>query len=141
LNQRLACIERLIPRQRGTVSKGDGLHRDIDQFADDHGDHQQPRCLWVQMQFAEARRQELAERIGSNTSITMNAKSENKGNVVMPDRSVAPAAAISMYLLADGLGAASVAKPPAVGNGHHNEDFVRAGCVGDRHRYRVEMRE
>ena len=129
------------PRQRGTVSKGDGLHRDIDQFADDHGDHQQPRCLWVQMQFAEARRQELAERIGSNTSITMNAKSENKGNVVMPDRSVAPEAAISMYLLADGLGAASVAKPPAIGNGHHHKDLVWAGCVGDRHRYRVEMWE
>jgi hypothetical protein len=31
----------------------------------------------------------------------------------------------------DRLGATSVAKPPAVGNGRHNEDFVRAGCVGD----------
>src|ERR1700730_1057716 len=39
------------------------------------------------------------------------------------------------------LKAASVAKPPAVGNGHHDEDFVRAWCIGDRHRYRVEMRE
>jgi hypothetical protein len=61
LNECLACIERLIPRQGGAVSEGDALHRDIDQFADDHGDHQQPRCLGVQMQFAEARRQELAE--------------------------------------------------------------------------------
>jgi hypothetical protein len=41
----------------------------------------------------------------------------------------------------DRLGATSVANPPAVGNGYHDEDFVRARCVGDRHRYRVEMRE
>jgi hypothetical protein len=61
LNQRLACIERLIPRQCGTVSKGDELHRDIGQFVHDDGDHQEQRCFRVQMQFAETRRQELAE--------------------------------------------------------------------------------
>jgi hypothetical protein len=39
------------------------------------------------------------------------------------------------------LDAAPVAKPPAIGNGHHHKDLVWAGCVGDRHRYRVEMWE
>ena len=93
------------------------------------------------MQFAEARRQELAERIGSNTSIKDEREDENKGNVVTPDRSVAPEAAISMYLLADGLGAASVPKPPAISDNHHDEDFVRARCIGDRNSDRVKVRE
>jgi len=39
------------------------------------------------------------------------------------------------------LGAASVPKASAVSYGHHHEDFVRAWCIGDRHRYRVEMWE